>query len=143
VIVDYIQLVAKSAHAGPRQSTHEHLTEAVTVFANAAKSDRMAYVVMSQLNRGVEQRTDKRPMISDLRESGSLEERAKCVIGLYRGAYYGPIDAAKSDKDYDPDNRPRTQEDYDRIAAVLVLKANNGPTGTLWATWCGPLTTIS
>lgn len=143
VIVDYIQLVAKSAHAGPRQSTHEHLTEAVTVFANAAKSDRMAYVVMSQLNRGVEQRTDKRPMISDLRESGSLEERAKCVLGLYRGAYYGPIESAKADTDYDRDNRPFSQEDYDRVAAVLVLKANNGPTGAVWATWDGPLTRIS
>lgn len=140
VIVDYVQLVAGG---GSRFSMHEHLTSVVTTFANAAKTDRMAWVVMSQLNRGVEQRTDKRPMLADLRESGSLEERAKCVLGLYRGAYYGPIESAKVDVDYDRENKPFSQAAYDQIASVIVMKASNGPTGTVWANWDGPLTRLS
>jgi replicative DNA helicase len=96
VIVDYVQLVQRPH---PRMSAHEALSEIVTTLADAAKQDRMAYVVMSQLNRGLEQRNDKRPQLSDLRESGSLEERAKCVIGLYRGSYYG---APTKGIDYDP-----------------------------------------
>src|SRR5690606_23382996 len=86
VIVDYIQLVAKPS---PRMTAHEALSESITVFADAAKQDNVAYVVMSQLNREIERREDKRPQLSDLRESGSLEERSKCVVGLYRGAAYG------------------------------------------------------
>jgi replicative DNA helicase len=98
---------------------------------------------MSQLNRSLESRNDKRPMLSDLRESGSLEERAKCVIGLYRGAYYGPLEAAKEDIDYDRERRPFSQEEYEAIAHLLVMKASNGPTGSVWANWDGPLTRIS
>src|SRR5690606_13895860 len=86
VIVDYIQLVRKPH---PRMSAHEALSENITTLADAAKQDRIAYVVMSQLNRSLEQREDKRPMQSDLRESGSLEERSKCIIGIYRGSVYG------------------------------------------------------
>lgn len=80
VLVDYVQLVAKQR--GSRLSRHEELTEIVTTLADAAKHDGIAYVVMSQLNRQLEQRSDKRPQLADLRESGSLEERAKCVVGL-------------------------------------------------------------
>jgi replicative DNA helicase len=140
VIVDYVQLVGGAL---PRASAHEHLTAVVTTFANAAKQDRMSWVVMSQLNRSLESRNDKRPMLSDLRESGSLEERAKCVIGLYRGAYYGPLEAAKEDIDYDRERRPFSQEEYEAIAHLLVMKASNGPTGSVWANWDGPLTRLS
>jgi replicative DNA helicase len=140
VIVDYVQLVKRPA----RMSPHEALSEIVTTLADAAKQDRLAYVVMSQLNRQVEQRQDRRPQLSDLRESGALEERAKCVIGIYRGAYYGPpikgIDYADEWKNhaYEPG-----QEEHDAQVQLLVLKNSNGRTGTAWATWNGPTTRIS
>lgn len=141
VIVDYVQLVKRS---NPRHSSHEALTEIVTTFADAAKQDRLAYVVMSQLNRGVEQRQDKRPQLSDLRESGSLEERAKCVVALYRGSVYGP---AVKGIDWDPSWKGRdwapNEDEHREQVQLLVLKNSNGRTGTVWAHWNGPTTRIS
>jgi replicative DNA helicase len=141
--VDYVQLV-KHPLRKPRLSTHEALGEIITTLADAAKHDGIAYVVMSQLNRDIERRQDKRPQLSDLRESGSLEERAKCVIGLYRGSMYG--DAIKG-IDWDPkweghDYSPGAEEHAAQVQ-LLVLKNSNGRTGTVFAHWNGPTTTIS
>ena len=134
-IVDYVQLVAKPS---PRMTSHEALTEIVTTLADAAKLDGIAYVVMSQLNREIEKREDKRPLLSDLRESGSLEERAKCVIGVYRGFAYGK--KPKRGIDF-PQNAPEPNEDeFERAVQLLVLKNSNGRTGTVRASWNGPTT---
>jgi replicative DNA helicase len=86
VIVDYVQLVRRN----PRLDENAALDEIMTAFAAAAKDDdgAIAWLVLSQLNRKVEERADKRPLLSDLRGSGALEERAKVAVGLYRGAYY-------------------------------------------------------
>jgi len=136
VIVDYVQLV--SGNRGV--SRHEVLTDIVTELADAAKQDRLAYVVMSQLNRGVEQRQDKRPQLSDLRESGSLEERSKCVIGIYRGSYYGdPIKGI----DYEQNEPPPRADVFASQVQLLVLKNSNGRTGQVSARWNGPTTRIS
>lgn len=136
VIVDYVQMVKKPA----RTSTHEALTEIVTLFADAAKQDGLAYVVMSQLNRELEKRTDKRPQLADLRESGSLEERAKCVVGVYRGSVYGgPV----KDVDFDPKKeRAPSEEEFEQQAQLLVLKNSNGRTGVLKTRWHGPTTRL-
>jgi replicative DNA helicase len=140
VIVDYVQLVKRPA----RMSPHEALSEIITTLADAAKADRMAYVVMSQLNRQIESRQDKRPQLSDLRESGSLEERSKCVIGLYRGSMYGDpvkgVDYAEewSGHDYSPDER-----EFAAQVQLCVLKNSNGRTGTVWANWHGPTTSLT
>lgn len=142
VIVDYVQLVAKQR--GPRLSRHEELTEIVTTLANAAKHDGLAYVVMSQLNRQLESRQDKRPLLSDLRESGSLEERAKCVVGMYRGSVYGdPIKGVDwdptwgRDHDYEP-----TRDEFERTVQLCVLKNSNGRTGNVFANWNGETTRV-
>jgi replicative DNA helicase len=135
VIVDYIQLVAKPS---PRMTSHEALSETISVFADAAKQDGIAYVVMSQLNRKIEEREDKRPQLSDLRESGSLEERSKCVVALYRGAAYGK----KPKKGVDYQITEPTQEEWERLVQLLVLKNSNGRTGMVRATWNGPTTRI-
>lgn len=136
VIVDYIQLVRKPA----RMSTHEALSEIITTFADAAKQDGLAYVVMSQLNRELEKREDKRPQLADLRESGSLEERSKCVVGVYRGSVYGK---AKPEIDYDPKREPAPSEEaFARTVQLLVLKNSNGRTGKVTATWHGPTTRV-
>ncbi len=140
VIVDYIQLVKRA----PRQSPHEALTEIVTTLADAAKQDRMAYVVMSQLNRQIETRNDKRPQLSDLRESGSLEERAKCVIGLYRGAYYGePIKGIDWDPAWTAHNYEPDADEHQGQVQLGIMKNSNGRTGTVFANWSGPTTRIS
>jgi replicative DNA helicase len=141
VIVDYVQLVRKS---NPRQSPHEALTEIITTLADAAKQDQLAYVVMSQLNREIEKRQDKRPQLADLRESGSLEERSKCVVGLYRGAQYGdPVKGI----DWDPNWKGHAYEpdpvEFGGQAQVVVLKNSNGRTGTAWASWHGPTTSLT
>lgn len=138
VIVDYVQLVK-----GPRTaSRHEQLSDIVTVLADAAKQDDMAYVVMSQLNRDLEKRNDKRPQLADLRESGSLEERAKCVVGIYRGSYYTPGKPTKG-IDYDPHEPPPTAAEFQRQVQLLVLKNNNGKTGPVIADFHGPTTRMS
>lgn len=140
VIVDYVQLVKKT----PRLSSHDALTEIVTTLADAAKQDRMAYVVMSQLNRSLETRADKRPMMADLRESGSLEERAKCVIALYRGSVYGkPVKGVDWHPDWNGHGFPPDEEEHERQVQLLVLKNSNGRTGNVFATWNGPTTRIS
>ena len=138
VIVDYVQLLASPRWAGT--SSHERLTASVQILADAAKQDGLAYVVMSQLNRGVEQRADKRPQLSDLRESGSLEERAKCVVGIYRGAAYGP---PTEGIDYrDGQTRP-TDDEWQARAELVVLKNSNGRTGIVNAHWHGETTRLS
>jgi replicative DNA helicase len=135
VIVDYIQRVKAPKQA----SRHEELGDMALAFSDAAKQDGIAYVVMSQLNRGVEQRSDKHPQLSDLRESGSLEELAKCVIGVYRGAYYGdPVDGV----DYKGFTNKPTQEQWERRVELCILKNNNGQVGDIEASFDGPTTRI-
>ena len=133
VIVDYVQLVRGARGV----SRHDQLTEIITTLADAAKADGLAYVVMSQLNRDLEKRNDKRPLMSDLRESGSLEERAKCVVGIYRGHYYTPN---KPTKGIDYEHDPPSNYDFVRQVQLLVLKNNNGATGPVYATFDGPTT---
>jgi replicative DNA helicase len=145
VIVDYIQLVRKPH---PRMSTHEALGEIITTLADAAKADGMAYVVMSQLNREIEKRDDKRPLVSDLRESGSLEERSKCVVGVYRGSQYKL--PPKQGVDFNCECKYKqgqatcihapTDTQFAQQVQLLVLKNSNGRTGTITASWHGPTT---
>lgn len=143
VIVDYIQLL-KKPH--PRMSSHEAIGENITTLADAAKQDSMAYVVLSQLSRETERRDDKRPQLADLRESGSLEERAKCVVGLYRGSVYG---APMRGIDYDCECPPKAQNhfckppseaEFESRVELHILKNSNGQTGKVTATWHGPTT---
>jgi len=148
VIVDYVQLVSKPH---PRMSMHEALGEIITTLADAAKHDGMAYVVMSQLNRDIEKREDRRPLLSDLRESGSLEERSKCVVGIYRGAAYKL--PPKRGIDYDCNCNPQPKDDkncvhtigsvdFESQVQLHILKNSNGRTGKVTAKWSGPTTTM-
>jgi replicative DNA helicase len=146
VIVDYIQLCRPH---DPRAREDQQLGDSIGVFAEAAKADDMAYLVLSQLNRELEKRTDKRPQLSDLRGSGELEEKCKVAVGLYRGAYYGG--KPRRDVDYDCDcDGPKasckhtpSDFEFERQVQCLVLKGGNGPTGRVWATWDGPTVRIS
>jgi replicative DNA helicase len=133
VIVDYIQLLAKPS---PRMTAHESLSESISTLADAAKQDGIAYVVMSQLNREIEKRTDKRPQLADLRESGSLEERSKCVVGVYRGSAYGE----RPKKGIDYQISEPSKDEFEKQVQLIVMKNSNGRTGRVFAEWHGPTT---
>lgn len=120
VIVDYMQLLAGSPGQEPRQM----LTQAINAFGDAAKRDNMAYFLLSQLNRGLEQRPDKRPILSDIKECGALEERSKCVIMVYRDAVYNP-----------PDEGDRFAKEKERSMELLIRKNSNGQTGFTEVEW--------
>jgi len=120
VIVDYIQLLR--GRQGQWDRT-EILEEAMTAFSDAAKLDNVAFLVLSQLNRKCEERPDKRPILSDLRQSGAIEERSKCVMFLYRDNVYN---------EHAPNNE----------IELLVRKNNHGKTGFLTAGWDGDTTRI-
>lgn len=137
VIVDYLQLVRppKGARFG-----HEAVSLNLHTLADAAKNDGMAYLVLSQFNRGIEEREDRHPQLSDLRESGTIEERAKCIIGLYRGSAYSDTPGKY---DTDEQGNPLSGSTFARCIELCVLKNSNGKApARLLAHWDGPLTRI-
>lgn len=123
VIVDYLQLLKRNPRSLAK-SRHEQLTESIHELADAAKNDGMAYVVGSQLNRELEKRDDKRPQESDLRESGTIEERAKCIVGMYRGCKYyaDPRDGI----DLDAEGNTQSFRDFTRTVQLLIIKNSPG-----------------
>jgi replicative DNA helicase len=126
VVIDYLQRVRRPKRY---ESVHDSIFQTLSTLADAARHDNIAYVVASQLNRGVEKRPDKRPTLPDLRESGSIEELCKLIIGLYRGSYYG--DPQKG-IDYDPvSNDPRERfepndHEWKRRLDLWLLKHSQG-----------------
>src|SRR5207248_3202540 len=95
-----------------------------------ARELKIPVIALSQLSRAVEQRQDKRPMLSDLRESGSIEAEADVVVFIYRDAYYKmkePISAESEETDK-ADRRQRG-EDKTEEAELIIAKQRNGPTG--------------
>jgi replicative DNA helicase len=113
VIVDYIGLLAWT---GRVENRNLELGKISASLKGLARELDCPVVVLSQLNRAVESRQDKRPKLLDLRESGSIEQDSDVVIGLYRPEYY------------DPNDRPGEVE-------IIVLKNRDGPTGSVWATF--------
>jgi len=145
VVIDYLNLL----RLPKRATSAEELGEAMQTFADAAKADHMAYVVLAQLNRDIEKRVDKRPQMSDLRGSGEIEEKCKLAIGVYRGSYYGG--KPKRGVDYECDcpegaracEHTPSDEDFEHDIQLVVMKNNNGPTGVVHAYWVGPTTHVS
>lgn len=143
-IVDYVQLLR-----GPRGRKYrvadreQELSDIGTELMLAAREDGIAYLLGSQLNRDCERRDDKRPVVSDMRGSGTLEERAKCVVMVYRGCVYGPavegVDERRDERgEYLPDG-----DEWARMMELLVEKNSNGRTGRVIATFDGPTMRVS
>jgi replicative DNA helicase len=109
VIIDYLQLMSSGKKVESRQQEVSEFSRALKLLA---KELGVPVIALSQLNRGPEQRTDKRPQVSDLRESGSIEQDADMVVLLHR------------DSVYDKENRPGE-------ADLIVAKHRNGPTATI------------
>ena len=121
VIIDYLQLVQGSSKRalGSREQVIAEISRSLKILA---KELDVRVIALSQLSRAVEQRPDHRPMLSDLRESGSIEQDADIVMFLYRDDYY---------------NKESEKKD---IAEVIIAKQRSGSTGTVDLGWLGSYT---
>ncbi|MBN9507827.1 MAG: replicative DNA helicase, partial [Alphaproteobacteria bacterium] len=135
VVVDYLQLMRPAAGARPENRVLEisHITQGLKAIA---KELAVPVLALSQLSRSVESREDKRPLLSDLRESGSIEQDADVVMFVYRDEYYLQQRAPKQ-IGFDSDDKfhdavEKWQRDMERVhnrAELLIEKQRHGPTG--------------
>ena len=111
IVIDYLQLIEGRG----RENRQQEVSEISRQLKIIAKELKVPVIALSQLSRGVDQRNDKRPILSDLRESGSIEQDADIVAFLYREAYY------KRDKQEEPDN----------VTELILEKNRHGSLGTV------------
>jgi len=111
VVIDYLQLIVGTSKGSVNRN--EELSTICRQLKTLAKELNVPILALAQLNRGVESRNDKRPMLSDLRDSGAIEQEADLVTFLYREGYYNP--------DFEDEN----------LTELIVAKHRNGPVGTV------------
>ncbi|MEA4815548.1 MAG: replicative DNA helicase [Lachnospiraceae bacterium] len=119
IVVDYIQLMSSN---GKNDSRQQEISEISRSLKAIAREMDAPVIALSQLSRACDQRTDHRPVLSDLRESGAIEQDADVVTFLYRDEYYFPETEKKN------------------LAELIIAKQRNGPTGTIELMWFGQYT---
>ena len=121
VVIDYLQLMSTSTTGTENRATQ--LSDISRALKGLAKELNVPVVVLSQLNRSVEQRPDKRPIMSDIRESGAIEQDADVIVFMFREEYYSPDD-----------------ENLKGKAEAIISKQRNGPVGRVMLTYRGEYT---
>ncbi len=128
VIVDYLQLMQSHRRT---ENRNQEISEIARALKSLARELQVPVIALSQLSRAVEQRQDRRPMLSDLRESGSIEAEADLVIFLYREAYYKRKEIMmNADGEIEPALAAEAMAPVSE-AEIIVGKQRNGPTGTI------------
>jgi replicative DNA helicase len=128
VIVDYLQLMRGSARSA--ENRNQEISEIARGLKSLARELEVPVVALSQLSRSVERREDKRPMLSDLRESGSIEAEADLVMFIYRPSYYARKEAISADDaDKEPEDSAGGMDGEE--AEIIIAKQRNGPVGTV------------
>lgn len=127
VVIDYLQLMqsAGSGHTWSNESRTQAVSDISRMLKIMAKELNVPVICLSQLSRANESRQDKRPLLSDLRESGAIEQDADVVIGLYRDGYYNK------------------ESENPNLAEAIILKNRKGQTGTVELLWLPEYTTFS
>lgn len=121
IIIDYLQLMRSHKRT---ENRNQEISELARGCKSLARELNVPVIALSQLSRAVEQRPDKRPMLSDLRESGSIEAEADVVMFIYRDAYYKSKEATQAeDANIDTSQLPIEE------AEIIIAKQRNGPTG--------------
>lgn len=123
IVIDYLQLMTSASTSSGNENRATALGEISRALKGMAKELNVPVIVLSQLNRSVEQRPDKRPMMSDIRESGAIEQDADLIIFMFREEYYKPDDEHLKGK-----------------AEAIIGKQRNGPVGKVALTYLGEYT---
>lgn len=119
IVIDYLQLMQGRGKTDNRQQEVSEISRSLKILA---KELNVPIITLSQLSRAAETRTDHRPMLSDLRESGAIEQDADIVMFIYRDDYYNPDTEKKN------------------VAEIIIAKHRNGSTGTVELAWLGQFT---